>query len=51
MLIEDLIKGARELFGYSPALVAAALKRTGRKKFSLDEAKKTVREFARSVSD
>ena len=44
--IEDLISRARELFGMSPALVKIALEATGKKRFSLKEAKAIVKKFA-----
>jgi len=44
--IEDLINRARELFGVSPALVKVALTATGKKKFTLKDAKRIVKEFA-----
>ena len=43
--IAELVKAARNL-GYSPLLVEAALKRTGKKKFELDEALAIIKEFA-----
>ena len=44
--IEELVEGARQKFKLSPALVAAALKATGKVKFTLKEAQKIVKKFA-----
>ena len=45
--IAELIKASQKLFGLSGALVSVALRETGRDKFSLDEAKRIVAEFAK----
>ena len=46
--ITELIRAAEKIFGRSPVLVEAALKATGRKTFTLDEAKLIVTTFAES---
>ena len=43
--IEELVAAAKEL-GFSPVLVAAALKSTKKKRFTLEQAKKIVADFA-----
>ena len=43
--IEELIKAARQL-GYSPVLVEAALRWSGKKKFTLEEAQELIKNFA-----
>ena len=44
--IEELVRGARQIFKQSPALVSAALKETGKEKFTLKRAKAIVKAFA-----
>lgn len=44
--IEELTQAARKLFGYSGALVAAALRLSGKKQFTIEEAEKIVKAFA-----
>lgn len=46
--IEDLVKAANT-FGYSSALVAAALKASGKTSFTLEEAQEIVKAFAETV--
>lgn len=46
--IEELVKSAKE-FGVGGALVAAALKMSGKTEFTFEEAKKIVKEFADTV--
>ena len=43
--INELIKASKTL-GYSPVLIEAALRSTGKKKFKLEEAKQIIKEFA-----
>lgn len=43
--IEELVKAAFDL-GYSPALVAAALKLSGKTEFTKEEAQKIIKKFA-----
>lgn len=43
--IEDLVKAAKT-FGYSGALVAAALKTSGKTSFTLEEAQEIIKAFA-----
>lgn len=45
--LDELVQAARKIFGESPVLVEAALKITGKKSFTLDEAKKFVAQFAK----
>ena len=45
--IEELVKAARKIFKQSGALVAAALKANGKKSFTIEEAKKIVKAFAK----
>lgn len=44
--IKELVQVARKLFKQSGALVAAALRLSGKNSFTLDEAKQIVKEFA-----
>lgn len=44
--IEELTRAARKLFGYGGALVAAALKSSGKTSFTIEEAKKIIEKFA-----
>ena len=44
--IKELVAAARKQFGYSPALVEAALKLSGKKKFTLEEAQAIIEAFA-----
>ena len=44
--IKELVQVAHRIFKTSGALVEAALRLTGRKTFTLDEAKAIVNEFA-----
>ena len=44
--IDELIRASRKIFGESPVLVEAALKLSGKKIFTLDEAKQIVAAFA-----
>ncbi len=46
--IAELAQVAYEQFNTTPWAVAAALTRTGKEKFTLDEAKKIVAEFLKS---
>lgn len=43
--IEELTQSARKIFNASPAAVRAALEISGKKTFSLDEAKQIVEAF------
>ena len=43
---EELVAAARKTFKQSGALVAAALKASGKKTFKLGEAKKIIKAFA-----
>lgn len=42
---EELAKAAREAFGCDPVLAKAAFRLDGRTEYSLDEAKKVIKEF------
>lgn len=44
--INELVKAAYKVFKHSGALVKAALQQTGKTKFTLDEAKNIVENFA-----
>ena len=44
--VKELVQVAHKIFKVSGALVEAALRLTGRKTFTLDEAKSIVDEFA-----
>ena len=44
--IKELSSASKKFFGVSGALVAAALKETGKETFTLEEAKKIIEEFA-----
>ncbi|MBQ4495037.1 MAG: hypothetical protein II968_04650 [Selenomonadaceae bacterium] len=44
--IKELVQVARKLFKHSGALVEAALQLSGKKSFTLDEAKLIIKEFA-----
>ncbi len=43
--IEELVKAAPKL-GFSKTLIEAALRRAGKKKFTLEEAQQIIEEFA-----
>lgn len=45
--IEELTAVGKKEFGYPSFLVKTALKATGRKKFTLEEAREIVEEFAK----
>lgn len=45
--IKELVRVAYKIFGVSGALVQVALEASGRKEFTLDEAKEIVEEFAK----
>ena len=45
--IEEMVKAAKTL-GYSGALVAAALRLSGKETFTMEEAKKIIKAFAKS---
>ena len=47
--VTELVAAARKQFGYSPALVEAALKSSGKKNFTLEEAQEIIEEFANQV--
>ena len=44
--INDFVKAAQKIFGYTGALVEAALKLAGKEKYTVEEAKQIVRAFA-----
>jgi len=44
--IKELVAVARKQFGRSPVLVEAALKTSGKKKFTLEEAQTIIEAFA-----
>lgn len=45
--IDELVKASWKVFKCSGALVAAALKATGRTEFELEEARRIIEEFAK----
>lgn len=44
--IEELTRAAKVQFGLKPALVEAALRATGKEKFTLDEARTVIEKFS-----
>ena len=44
--IDELVKAARKTGEQSPVLVEAALNSAGKKKYSLEEAKRIIKKFA-----